>query len=128
MNSWSLVHAFWNDVCSICGVMFVTFVKRDLYKAKKNEDFIKFILKYNLVLCMGKGKLQQTLLIDLFKTITRVKINDVLQKEVKDINESAKQKAPMFERVEKSPIGRPKKIVATQQFEKQIKHEGVKKL
>jgi hypothetical protein len=108
--------------------MFVTFVKRDLYKAKKNEDFIKFILKYNLVLCMGKGKLQQTLLIELFKTITRVKINDVLQKEVKDINESAKQKAPMFERVEKSPIGRPKKIVATQQFEKQIKHEGVKKL
>ncbi len=49
---------------------------------------------------MGKGKLQQTLLIDLFKTITRVKINDVLQKEVKDISESAKQKAPMFERVE----------------------------
>ncbi len=102
-------------------------MKRDLYKAKKNEDFIKFIPKYNLVLCKGKEKLQQTLLIGLFKTITRAKRKDVLQKEVKNINESAKQKAPMLEIVEKCLIGNPKKIVTTLQFEKQIKHEGVKR-
>jgi hypothetical protein len=33
-----------------------------------------------------------------------------LQKEVEDIDENAKQKAPMLERVEKCPIGRPKKL------------------
>ncbi len=108
-----MVHAFWNDVCNICG-------ERSL-QGKKIEDFIKFIPKYNLVLCMGTEKLQQTLLIGLFKTITRAKRKDILLKEIEDINESAKQKTPMPKRVEKWPIGRPKKFVTTLQFEKQIK-------
>ncbi len=76
---------------------------------------------------MGKEKLKQTLLIGLFKTITRAKEKDVLQNEVEDINENAKQKAPMLVRVEKCPIGCPKKFITTLQFEKQIKHEGVKR-
>jgi hypothetical protein len=42
---------------------------------KKYENFIKFISKYNLTLCMGmemsKEKQQQTLLTGLFKTIKR---------------------------------------------------------
>jgi ribosomal protein S25 len=33
--------------------MFVVFVKKDVYKAKKNVNPIKFISKYSLVLCMG---------------------------------------------------------------------------
>jgi hypothetical protein len=71
-------------------------------QGKKNEDFIKFIQKYSLVLCMGMemGKKNITnLIIGLFKTITRAKKQDVLQKEVEDANESAKQKAPMLERL-----------------------------
>jgi hypothetical protein len=56
---------------------------------------------------MGKEKLQQTLLTGLFKIITREKIKDVLHKEVEDINESAKQKAPMLEKVEKCHVVHP---------------------
>ncbi len=73
---------------------------------------------------MGKEKLQQTLFTNLFKTITRAKREDVLQKEVKDINESVKQKTLMRKKVEKYHVGHPRKFVATLQFEKQIKHEG----
>jgi hypothetical protein len=46
-----------------------------------------------------------------------------LQKEVEDVNESAKQKAPMLERIEKHSIECPNYFVTTLQFEKQIKHE-----
>jgi hypothetical protein len=67
LNSWSLIHILWNDVCSICG--------ERCFQGKKDEYFVKFIPKYNLILCMvvemGKEKLQQTLLTSLFKTITR---------------------------------------------------------
>jgi peroxiredoxin len=55
--------------------MFIAFVERDVCKAKKYEDSIKFIPKCNFILCMGvemgKEKLQQTLFSSLFKTITR---------------------------------------------------------
>ncbi len=47
---------------------------------------------------MGKKNITN-LIIGLFKTITRAKKQDVLQKEVEDANESAKQKAPMLERL-----------------------------
>lgn len=53
---------------------------------------------------MGKEKLQQTLLIGVFKIITRVERKDVLHKEVEDINESAKQKALMLEKVIKCHV------------------------
>ncbi len=46
-----------------------------------------------------------------------------MQKEVEDVNESAKQKAPMLERIEKYLIECPNFFVTTLQFEKQIKHE-----
>jgi len=110
---------FSSYVCNICG-------ERCL-QGKKDEDSIKLIPICNFILCMGveigKEKLWQTLLTSLLKKITRAKRKDVLQKEVEDINEITKQKAPMPERVKKCPIGHPKKIVATLQFEKQIKHE-----
>jgi hypothetical protein len=35
------------------GVMFAAFVKKDVCKTKKDENFIKFIPKYSLLLCMG---------------------------------------------------------------------------
>jgi hypothetical protein len=53
-----------------------------------------------MVVEMGKEKLQQTLLTSLFKTITRAEWEDALQKEVEDINENVKQKAPMPKKVE----------------------------
>jgi len=63
-------------------------------QGKKNEDFIKFIPKYSLVLCMGvemgKEKLQQILPTFLFNMITRVEREDDLHKEVEDINENVK--------------------------------------
>lgn len=52
--SWSLVHVFKRNVCSICG--------KWRLQDKKNEDSIKCIPKYSLILCMGvemdKEKLQ----------------------------------------------------------------------
>jgi hypothetical protein len=69
-----LVHAFWNDVCSVC--------EERCLQNIKNEIFIKIIPKYSLVLCigmkMGKEKLQQTLFPNLFKTITIIEREDVL--------------------------------------------------
>jgi hypothetical protein len=53
-----------------------------MFTKQKNENFTKFISKYSLVLCMGmkmgKVKLQQTLLPNLFKTITIIEREDVL--------------------------------------------------
>ncbi len=72
---------------------------------------------------LGKEKLQQTLFTSLFKTIIRVKREDVLQKEVEEINEIAKQKISKLKRKEKCPIGHPIFFATTLQFEKQIKHE-----
>jgi hypothetical protein len=47
-----------------------------MFARQKNEEFIKFIPKYSLVLCMGvemgKEKLQQILPTFLFNMITRV--------------------------------------------------------
>ncbi len=43
----------------------------------------------------------------LFNTIIRVEREDDLHKEVKDINESVKQKTLMLEKVEKRLIGHP---------------------
>jgi len=48
-----------------------------------------------------------------------------LQKEVENINESAKQRTPMLEKVRIHPIGPPNLFVATLQFIKQINHEEV---
>jgi hypothetical protein len=51
-------------------------------QSKKDENFTKFISKYNRTLCMGmemsKEKQQQTLLIGLFKTIKRAQQEDAL--------------------------------------------------
>ncbi len=41
---WCLQH-LWSYICSIC--------EERCLQGKKNEDFIKFIQKYSLVLCMG---------------------------------------------------------------------------
>lgn len=46
-----------------------------------------------------------------------------MQKEVEDVNESAKQKAPMLKKIEKHLVECPNFFVTTLQFEKQIKHE-----
>jgi len=72
---------------------------------------------------MGKEKLKKTLLTSLFKRITRAEREDALQKEIEDINENAKQKTPMPNKVEKCLVRHPKKLVTTLQFEKKIKHE-----
>ncbi len=58
------------------------FLWKKMFTKQKNENFIKFMSKYNLTLCMGmemsKEKLQLTLLIGLFKTITRAQREDAL--------------------------------------------------
>jgi hypothetical protein len=56
------------------GVMFVAivelclqFLQKEMFAKQKNENFIKFMSKHNLTLCIGmemsKEKLQQTLLV-----------------------------------------------------------------
>jgi len=55
--------------------MFGAFVEKDVCKNKKNEDFLKFIQKYSLVLCMGVEWVKKpiTNLTGLFKTIIKEK-------------------------------------------------------
>ncbi len=77
-----------------------------MFIRQKNQDSIKCIPKYSLILCMGMEmyikKLQQTLLTNLFKTIIRIE-KRCFAKKVEGFNESAEQKTPMLERVEKTP-------------------------
>ncbi len=74
---------------------------------------------------MGVEKLQRSLLIGLFKTITSVE-REVLQREVEEFyNKSGNPNDSILPKsVEKRPIGCPKKFVATLQFERQIKKEA----
>ncbi len=75
---------------------------------------------------MSVEKLQQSLLIGLFKTITRKEREEVLQREVEELcNESGNQNnSKLPENVEKCIVGRPRKFVAILQFERQIKKEA----
>jgi hypothetical protein len=69
---------------------------------------------------MSVEKLQQSLLIGLFKTITRKEREEVLQREVEELcNESGNQNnSKLPENVEKCIVGRPRKFVAILQFER----------
>jgi hypothetical protein len=77
---------------------------------------------------MGVEKLQQSLLIGLFKIITREEREEVLQRKVEEFcNENGNQDNSILPKsVEKHLIGRPRKFVTTLQFERQIKKEGNK--
>jgi len=70
---------------------------------------------------MGVKKLQQSLLIALFKTITREE-----QEKVEELcKESSNQDdSILLKSVKKHPIGCLRKFVATLQFERQIKKRG----
>jgi len=74
---------------------------------------------------MGVEKLQQSLLIGLFKIITREEQEEVLQRKVEEFcNESGNQDNSILPKsVEKHPIVKPRKFVTTLQFERQIKKE-----
>jgi hypothetical protein len=75
---------------------------------------------------MGVEKLQQSLLIGLFKIITREEREEVLQRKVEEFcNESGNQDNSILPKsVEKCPIVKPRKFVTTLQFERQIKKEA----
>jgi hypothetical protein len=64
---------------------------------------------------MGVEKLQQSLLIVLFKTITREEWEEVLQRKVEEFcNESGNQDDSILPKsVKKHPIGCPRKFVTT---------------
>ncbi len=75
---------------------------------------------------MGVEKLQQSLLIGLFKIITREEQEEVLQRKVQELyNESGNQDDSILPKsVEKLHVGHPRKFVTTLQFERQIKEEA----
>jgi hypothetical protein len=69
---------------------------------------------------MGVEKLQQSLLIGLFKIITREEQEEVLQRKVEEFyNESGNQDDSILPKsIEKRPIDQPRKFVTTLQFER----------
>jgi hypothetical protein len=97
--------------------LFVDMVKRE---GKKTQKFLSYVV---LCACLksenGCRKLQQSLLIGLFKTITRKEWKEVLQREVEEFyNENGNQDHSILPKnVKKRPIGHPKKFVVTLQFE-----------
>jgi hypothetical protein len=78
---------------------------------------------------MGVEKLQQSLLIGLFKTITREEQKEILQREVEIFcNESGNQDDSILPKsVEKCLIGCLRKFVATLQFEDRSRKKPTKR-